>query len=73
MNWPSLDESVSLHGFVYWPLHAIVKYSIFFFKLAIRCKKKKDFGSASGYKFNSAARVGSGQTISCTGRVRASV
>ncbi len=34
MKWPSLDESVSLHVFVYWSLHAIVKYSIFlsFFK-----------------------------------------
>ncbi len=36
---------------------------------------KKDFGvgSGSGSKFNCAARVGSGQTISGTGRVRASV
>ncbi len=32
-----------------------------------------DFGSGSGSKFNCAARVGSGQTISGTGRVRASV
>ncbi len=32
-----------------------------------------DFGSGSGSKFNRAARVGSGQTISGTGRVRASV
>ncbi len=32
-----------------------------------------DFGSGSGFKFNCAARVGSGQTISGTGRVRASV
>ncbi len=31
------------------------------------------FGSGSGSKFNCAARVGSGQTISGTGRVRASV
>ncbi len=30
-------------------------------------------GSGSGSKFNCAARVGSGQTISGTGRVRASV
>ncbi len=32
-----------------------------------------DFGSGSGSKFNCAARVGSVQTISGTGRVRASV
>ncbi len=32
-----------------------------------------DFGSGSGSKFNCAARLGSGQTISGTGRVRASV
>ncbi len=32
-----------------------------------------DFGSGSGSKLNCAARVGSGQTISGTGRVRASV
>ncbi len=32
-----------------------------------------DFGSGSGSKFNCAARVGSGQTISGTGRVQASV
>ncbi len=32
-----------------------------------------DFGSGSGSKFNCAARVGSGQMISGTGRVRASV
>ncbi len=32
-----------------------------------------DFGSGLGSKFNCAARVGSGQTISGTGRVRASV
>ncbi len=32
-----------------------------------------DLGSGSGSKFNCAARVGSGQTISGTGRVRASV
>ncbi len=32
-----------------------------------------DFGSGSGSKFNCAARVGLGQTISGTGRVRASV
>ncbi len=32
-----------------------------------------DFGSGSGSKFNCAARVGSGQTISGTGRDRASV
>ncbi len=32
-----------------------------------------DFGSGSGSKFNCAARIGSGQTISGTGRVRASV
>ncbi len=32
-----------------------------------------DFGSGSGSKFNCAARVGSGQTVSGTGRVRASV
>ncbi len=32
-----------------------------------------DLGSGSGSKFNRAARVGSGQTISGTGRVRASV
>ncbi len=32
-----------------------------------------DFGSGSGSKFNCAARVGSGRTISGTGRVRASV
>ncbi len=44
MNWQSLGESVSLHVFVYWSLHAIVKYSIFLSflkKLAIRCEKKK--------------------------------
>ncbi len=55
--------AVSLRVFVYWPLHAVVKYSIFFL-LAIRCeKKKKDFGfgSGSGSKFNCAARVGSGR------------
>ncbi len=32
-----------------------------------------DFGSGSGSKCNCAARVGSGQTVSGTGRVRASV
>ncbi len=32
-----------------------------------------DLGSGSGSKFNRAARVGSGQTISGTGRIRASV
>ncbi len=32
-----------------------------------------DFGSGSGSKFNCAGRVGSGQTISGTGRVRALV
>ncbi len=44
--------------------------------MAIRCKKKKKKKkktSGSGSKFNCAARVGSGQTISGTGRVRASV
>ncbi len=44
-----------------------MKYSIFLSflkKLAIRCEKKnKDFGfgSGSGFKFNCAARVGSGR------------
>ncbi len=57
-----------------------MKYSIFIYLFIylneiIRCEKtnKKDFGSGSGSKFNCAARVGSGQTISGTGRVRASV
>ncbi len=48
----------------------------FFFLLAIRCGGGGgggDFESGSGSKFNCAARVGSGQTISGTGRVRASV
>ncbi len=50
-----------------------------FFFLVIRCGAwGGDFGSGSGSKFNCAARVGSvrvglGQTISGTGRVRASV
>ncbi len=48
-----------------------------FFFLVIRCGAgagaRGDFGSGSGSKFNCAARVGSGQTISGTGRVRASV
>ncbi len=48
-----------------------------FFFLVIRCGAGAgaggDFGSGSGSKFNCAARVGSGQTISGTGRVRASV
>ncbi len=39
VKWPSLDESVSL--FVYWPLHAIMKYSIVFL-LAIHCGKNKE-------------------------------
>ncbi len=50
---------------------------LFILKLAIRCEKNKQkdfgFGSGSGSKFNCAARVGSGQTISGTGRVRASL
>ncbi len=51
----------------------------FFFLLAIRWGARGgDLGSGSGSKFNRAARVGSGrvglgQTISGTGRVRASV
>ncbi len=47
----------------------------FFFLLAIRVGGGRggDLGSGSGSKFNRAARVGSGQTISGTGRVRASV
>ncbi len=44
-----------------------------FFLLSIRCGGGGDFGSGSGSKFNCAARVGLGQTISGTGRVRASV
>ncbi len=44
---------------------------LIYFKLTIRCEKKKTSGSGS--KFNCVARVGSGQTISGTGRVRASV
>ncbi len=43
--------------------------SSFFF--VIRCGGGG--GSGSGSKFNCAARVGSGQTISGTGRARASV
>ncbi len=49
-------------------------FSFFFFFFVIRCGAGgRDFGSGSGFKFNCAARVGSGQTISGTGRVRASV
>ncbi len=50
-----------------------MKCSLFpFFLLAIRWGGG-DLGSGSGSKFNRAARVGLGQTISGTGRVRASV
>ncbi len=57
----SLDESVSLH--------AILKCSLFLFNCWLFVGGG---GSGSGSKFNY-ARVGSGQTISDTGRVRASV
>ncbi len=42
-----------------------------FFLLFAVGRGRGDFGSGSGFKFNCAARVGSGQTIS--GTVRASV
>ncbi len=45
----------------------------FFFLFVLGGGGGGDFGSGSGSKFNCAARVGSGQTISGTGRVRASV
>ncbi len=45
----------------------------FFLLFAVGWRRGGDFGSGSGSKFNCAARVGSGQTISGTGRVRASV
>ncbi len=48
-----------------------IQHLIFFNWLFVVKKKKKTSGSAS--KFNCAARVGSGQTISGTGRVRASI
>ncbi len=47
--------------------------SSFFFVIRCGAGGGGDFGSGSGSKFNCAARVGSGQTISGTGRVRASV
>ncbi len=53
-----------------------MKCNLFPFFFVIRCGAGAgggDFGSGSGSKFNCAARVGSGQTISGTGRVRASV
>ncbi len=56
--------------FVYWPLHAIVKCSLFFLFLIGYSGKKN---SGSGSKFNCAARVGSGQTSSGTGRVWATI
>ncbi len=74
MNWPSLDESVYesvyLHVFVY--CHACnqeIQHLIYFiFKLAIRCEKKKRLRAV-----NLTVPLGSGQTISGMGRVRASV
>ncbi len=50
MNWPSLDESVSLHVFVYCPcMQSCNTASLFiYFKLASRCKKKKKKTSGSG-------------------------
>ncbi len=54
--------------FVYWPLHAIVKCSLFFF-FAIRCRGK----NISGLGSNLTVALGSGQTISGMGQVRASI
>ncbi len=48
-------------------------FSFFFVGYSLWGGGGGDFGSGSGSKFNCAARVGSGQTISGTGRVRASV
>ncbi len=52
-----------------------MKCSLLFFVLAISWGGKENFGFGSGLgsKFNCAARVGPGQTISGTGRVRASI
>ncbi len=70
MKWPSIDESVSL--------------CICLLTVACNCEMQHFFfigyslwggGDilSSGSKLNCAAQVGSGQTISGTGRVRASV
>ncbi len=48
-------------------------FSFFFCWLFVGGRGGGDLGSGSGSKFNRAARVGLGQTISGTGRVRASV
>ncbi len=65
VKWPSLDESVS-----FCLLTVACNREMQPFLLSICCGIKN---SGSGSKFNCAARVGSGQTISGTGRDRASV
>ncbi len=48
-------------------------FSFFFVGYSLGGEGGGDLGSGSASKFNCAARVGLGQTISGTGRVRASV
>ncbi len=48
-------------------------YYLYYFSVSATGLTSLNIGSGSGSKFNCAARVGSGQTISGTGRVRASV
>ncbi len=62
MNWPSLDESFSLHICLLTvacnrEIQHIFIFCILIFLLAIRCEKKKTSGSGS--KFN--CGVGSGR------------